>query len=40
MTRRKWSILILLTLMLLLIGQAVYAQGETQTANLQIGGMV
>jgi hypothetical protein len=48
MTRRKWSILMLLVLMLLLMGQAVYAQSGTQTANtsaplstsLQIDGMV
>jgi len=40
MTRHKWNILMLLVLMLLLMGQAVYAQGGTQTANLQIDGMV
>lgn len=40
MTRHKWSIVILLALTPLLIGQAVYAQSGTQTANLQIDGMV
>ncbi len=40
MTRRKLSMLILLVLILTLVGQAVYAQGETQTVNLQIDGMV
>ena len=40
MTRHKWSIVILLVLMLLLMGQVVYAQSGMQTANLQIDGMV
>lgn len=40
MTGHKLRIKILLALMLLLIGQAAYAQEETQTAILQIEGMV
>lgn len=34
MTRHKWSIVILLALTLLLIGQAVYAQRCTSDCNL------
>ena len=40
MTRSKWNISILLVLMLLLVGQTVYAQAGTQTADLKIEGMV
>ena len=40
MRRYKLSMLVLLALMLLLIGPVAYAQGGTQTVNLQIDGMV
>ena len=40
MRRYKFGMLVLLALTLVLIGQAAYAQGGTQTVNLQIDGMV